>query len=94
MKNSDRKNAEIVNTFKRTKSLYHLRSELRGRLGIPRTRSSDGDRSQSKYASITPRISMTMPRGFDAFAQNLTDSHKFKTCVEGAKANDFTGALM
>ena len=47
-------------TFQRTKSLYFLRSELRGRLGIPRTRTTDGTRSRGNYSSVSPKQSQKM----------------------------------
>ena len=36
---SEKKLKEVVQVFRRSMSLFEMRSELRGRLGLPRTRS-------------------------------------------------------
>lgn len=92
MKNSDRKNEEIVHTFQRTKSLYHLRSELRGRLGIPRTRTTDGTRKQGNYSSVTPKHSMTLPGGRGAFALKIATTYHDGKSMSPSPPRDYSTA--
>ena len=46
--NGDTKNREIVTSFLRTGSLWSFRSDMRGRLGMPRQRCNDSFNSTSK----------------------------------------------
>ena len=51
----DNKNREIVATFLRTGSLWSFRSDMRGRLGMPRMRCNDSfNSSASKKREVSP----------------------------------------
>ena len=57
----ENKAAEILKLFLRKKSLYYLRSVLRGQMGLPRTRSTDDSFSSVKgNTKKAKRINMSI----------------------------------
>ena len=95
MENKDVKNNEILGIFQRSKSLYHLRSEFRGRLGIPRTRVSDDNRSRSSKCFFGRQHAKTQISDRSAPYLKLMSTDKFKTNEEnGTTSTGETSSLL
>ena len=52
----DQRSRHFINVFLKTKSLFSLRSELRGRLGLPRQRTSDFTRQSDNLSPMAARL--------------------------------------
>ena len=84
----ENKAAEILKLFLRKKSLYYLRSVLRGQMGLPRTRSTDDSFSSAKNKK-PKRINMSinLDGGIESKAHHSlpplspTKSHKSYTSM-------------
>ena len=50
MMTSEKTIQNLITNFKRSKSLFSFRSDLRGQMGMPRIRSTDNDGLNSKFA--------------------------------------------